>query len=108
VHVSVASSSDPAGHDLVVNASPLGLKSSDPMPFDAGRVDRGTAVVDILMKNQPTPLLQACEARGARVFPGYEMMIRQAPDYLTFFGLHDLARAVQEDPSEVRNFFQPH
>jgi shikimate dehydrogenase len=107
VHVSVASTSDPAGHDLVVNASPLGLQSSDPLPFDAGRVDRDAAVVDILMKNQPTPLLQACEARGARVFPGFQMMIQQAPDYLAFFGLHDLARAMQEDPSDVRDFFHP-
>jgi shikimate dehydrogenase len=107
VPVSVASSPDPAGHDLVVNASPLGLKPDDPVPFDAGRVERGAVVVDILMKNQPTPLLQTCESRGARVFPGYEMMIQQAPDYLAFFGLHEVSRAVQEDPSEVRAFFNP-
>jgi len=107
VDVMVAASADPAGHDLVINASPLGLKDGDPLPFDASRVDPRAAVVDILMKNQPTPLLKACAARGARVFPGYEMMIQQAPDYLAFFGLHDLARAVQEDPSEVRAFFDP-
>ena len=40
--------------------------------------------------------------------PGFEMMIQQAPDYLAFFGLHDLARAVQADPSEVRACSQPH
>jgi len=108
VDVVVATSADPAGHDLVINASPLGLKNSDPLPFDATRVDAGAAVVDILMKNQPTPLLRACELRGARVFPGYEMMIQQAPDYLAFFGLHELSRMVQDDPSEVRAFFQPH
>ena len=107
VDVMVAASADPAGHDLVINASPIGLKDGDPLPFDASRVDPRAAVVDILMKNQPTPLLQACAARGARVFPGYEMMIQQAPDYLAFLGLHDLARAVQEDPSEVRAFFDP-
>jgi shikimate dehydrogenase len=107
VDVMVAASADPASHDLVINASPLGLKDGDPLPFDASRVDPREAVVDILMKNQPTLLLQACEARGARVFPGYEMMIQQAPDYLAVFGLHDLARAVQEDPSEVRAFFDP-
>jgi shikimate dehydrogenase len=28
------------------------------------RLDANTAVVDILMKNQPTPLLRACHARG--------------------------------------------
>ncbi|HEY6135770.1 MAG TPA: shikimate dehydrogenase [Rubrivivax sp.] len=106
VDVRVATSADPAGHDLVINASPLGLKDSDPLPFDAAQVDAGATVVDILMKNQPTPLLRACKSRGVSVFPGYEMLIRQAPDYLAFFGLHELARAVQEDPSEVRAFFQ--
>jgi shikimate dehydrogenase len=93
---------DPAGFDLRVNASPMGLKSADPMPFDAARVAPGATVVDILMKNQPTPLLQACAARGASVFPGYEMLLRQAPDYLDFFGLDELARAVERDHSQLR------
>jgi shikimate dehydrogenase len=106
VAVTVAASADPAGHDLVVQASPMGLKPGDPMPLDASRVEAGATVVDILMKNQPTPLLQACAARGARVFPGYEMMIQQAPEYLAFFGLQALANAVREDPAEVRHFFQ--
>ena len=106
VPVRVAASSDPAGFDIVVNATPLGLKPGDPLPFDPGRVDTAAAVVDILMKNQPTPLLRACAARGARVFPGYEMMIQQASEYLAFFGLHELARVVQEGGAELRSFLQ--
>ena len=60
------------------------------------------------MKNQPTPLLQACAAHGARVFPGFEMMIRQAPEYLDFFGLHTLARTIEHDSSEVRRLIESH
>jgi len=101
-NVRVADTSDPAGFDLVVNATPLGLRANDPLPFDAARVAPGAAVVDILMKNQPTPLLLACQRQGARVFPGYEMMIQQASAYLDFFGLHALARTLEEDASEVR------
>jgi shikimate dehydrogenase len=101
-----AASSDPAGFDLVVNASPLGLKPTDPLPFDPARVDAGAAVVDILMKNQPTPLLRACQARGISAHPGFEMLIQQAPEYLAFLGLHELAQTVTEDSSELRRLMQ--
>ena len=104
--VNAATSADPAGFDLVINSTPLGLKSTDPLPFDVARLDRGSAVVDILMKRRPTPLLQACAARGIDSFPGFEMMLQQMPEYLAFFGMHELARAVQEDASEVRALLQ--
>jgi shikimate dehydrogenase len=103
--VSVASP-DPAGYDLVVNATPLGLKAGDPLPFDVARLDADTAVVDILMKNQPTPLLRACRARGITAHPGFEMLVQQVPEYLTFFGFDALAAAVQADSSDVRALFE--
>ncbi len=108
VRVQVASRANPAAQDLVVNATPLGLRVGDPLAFDPTRLQPGAAVVDILMKNQPTPLLQACAAQGARVYPGFEMMIRQAPDYLDFFGLHELARTVEADAGEVRQLITQH
>ena len=45
-----AASNDPAGFDLVINASPLGLNADDPLPIDVARLDADTVVVDILMK----------------------------------------------------------
>ena len=93
---------DPAGFDLVVNATPLGLEPDDPLPLDVSRLDDHCTVVDILMKNQPTPLLRACRARGINAHPGFEMLVQQVPDYLDFFGLHDVAQAVREDLSETR------
>jgi shikimate dehydrogenase len=83
----VAHTADAAGFDLVVQASPLGMEGSDALPLDPASVEAGAVVVDILMKNQPTPLLRACAARGARVYPGFEMLNQQIPDYLRFFGL---------------------
>ena len=105
--VSAPGAADPAGYDLIVNATPLGLKAGDPLPFDVARIDAGAAVVDILMKNQPTPLLRACHARGITAHPGYEMMIQQMPEYLDFFGFHDLAEAVRADASDVRAVLIP-
>jgi len=102
IDVVAAGAPDPAGFDLVVNSTPLGLKPGDPLPFDVARVDAGAAVIDILMKNQPTPLLRACHARGITAHPGFEMMVQQVPEYLSFFGFDAIARAVQADASDVR------
>jgi shikimate dehydrogenase len=107
IDVRTPSSPDPAGYDLVVNASPLGLKPGDPLPFDVARLDAGAVVVDILMKNQPTPLLRACHSRGIEAHPGFEMLVQQMPEYLSFFGFHDIAQAVQADASDVRALVQP-
>jgi shikimate dehydrogenase len=106
IDVVSVSTPDPAGFQLVVNATPLGLKAGDPMPFDVARLDPGAAVVDILMKNQPTPLLRACHARGITAHPGFEMMVQQVPEYLSFFGFDAIAKAVQADPTDVRALFE--
>jgi shikimate dehydrogenase len=96
---------DPAGYDLVVNATPLGLHADDPLAFDVARIDADASVVDILMKNQPTPLLRACHARGIAAYPGFEMLIQQVPEYLSFFGMDSMAEEVRHDLSEVRALF---
>jgi shikimate dehydrogenase len=96
---------DPVGFDLVVNASPVGLRRDDPPPFDTARLHAGAAVVDIVMKNQPTALLRACHARGITAHPGFEMLVQQVPEYLSFFGYDHIARAVASDASELRALF---
>lgn len=106
LEIGAAASADPAPFDLVVNATPLGLKAGDALPIDPARMAPGAAVVDILMKNQPTPLLRACAARGIAAHPGYEMLTQQAPETLDFFGLHELARTVAADSSELRRLMQ--
>lgn len=102
----VAAGNDPAGFDLVINATPLGLRADDALPFDVARLDAHATVVDILMKPQGTPLLRACAARGVRAHPGFEMLVQQVPDYLAFFGLHDVGQAVRADLGAVRALLQ--
>ncbi len=100
--VAAAADADPAGFDLIVNATPLGLRPDDPLPVDVRRIDAASTVVDILMKAQPTALLRACHERGIAAHAGFEMLVQQIPDYLEFFGLHGTARAVRQDFPELR------
>lgn len=105
--VAALSSSAPEGFDLVVNASPLGLKMTDPLPCDVDRLDPGAALVDIVMKNYPTPVLRAARARGLHAEPGFEMLIQQAHLYMDFFGFHDIAAALRQDTCTIRQQIYP-
>jgi len=105
--VRAAASNDPAGYDLVINATPLGLKTTDPMPCDVARVESHAALMDILMKNQPTPWVRAGRARGLNAQPGFEMMIQQADLYLAFFGLSKAAALVRQDATFIRESIYP-
>ncbi len=109
VSVAAVASADPAGFDLVVNCTSQGLKAGDALPFDVARLDAGAQVVDIIMSHTrtPTPLLQACAARGISAYAGFEMLVQQIPQMLTFVGLPDLAAVLQGDLSEVRTLLQP-
>ncbi len=79
-------SSDPAGYDLVVNATPLGMKRGDPLPFDVSRLEPSTFVGEVVMKQEITPLLEAARARGCRYQVGTDMLFEMIPAYLEFFG----------------------
>jgi shikimate dehydrogenase len=79
-------SNDPRGHDIVVNATPLGMKEGDPLPFDVDRIDPGTLVGEVVMKAEYTPLLRAARARGCEVQVGSDMLFEMIPAYLEFFG----------------------
>ena len=100
--VEAAASADPAGFDLIVNCTSQGLKPGDALPVDVARIDVHAAVVDIIMSRLPTPLLQACAARGIAAHAGFEMLVQQVPEYLRFFGLPQIAQTLQDDLSEVR------
>jgi shikimate dehydrogenase len=79
-------SSDPEGYDIVVNASPLGMNDSDPLPMDVDRISPDTFVGEVVMKQQITPFLQAAIDKGCRVQVGTDMLFEQIPAYLEFFG----------------------
>jgi len=77
---------DPAGFDLVVNATPMGMNPGDPLPVDVARLAPGTFVGEVVMKNEMTAFLQAAQARGCQVQVGSDMLFEMIPPYLEFFG----------------------
>jgi shikimate dehydrogenase len=79
-------SNDPAGFDLVVNATPMGMERGDPLPMDVSRIAPTTFVGEVVMKTEMTAFLQAAKDRGCRVQIGTDMLFEQIPAYLEFFG----------------------
>ena len=79
-------SNDPAGYDLVVNCTPLGMKAGDPLPMDVTRLAPSTFVGEVVMSTEITPLLQAARDRGCRFQIGIDMLFEMIPPYLEFFG----------------------
>lgn len=79
-------SNDPTGFDIVVNATPLGMKPGDPLPLEIARLDPSTFVGEVVMAEEITPFLAAARARGCAVQVGKDMLFEQIPAYLEFFG----------------------
>ncbi|QFQ97782.1 shikimate dehydrogenase [Streptomyces phaeolivaceus] len=79
--------------DIVVNATPLGLRDDDPLPFDPARLGPGTLVADVIMTPPETRLLRTASALGLPVHPGAHMLSRQLDLYREFFDLHPTEQA---------------
>ena len=79
-------SNDPDGHDLVVNATPMGMNEGDPLPVDVSRLAPETFVGEVVMRTEITAFLKAAQDRGCRVQVGSDMLFEQIPAYLEFFG----------------------
>lgn len=76
---------DPAGYDVVVNATPLGMNDADPMPMNVERIAPSTFVGEVVLRDM-TPFLRAVASRGCRFQLGTDMLFEQFPAYLEFFG----------------------
>ncbi|WP_410595972.1 shikimate dehydrogenase family protein [Amycolatopsis sp. lyj-23] len=84
---SVSAEPDTAGAEIVVNATPLGLRPEDPLPFRPDRLAPGSVVADIVMKPRETRLLREAAALGHPVHYGSHMLDGQLDSYREFFGL---------------------
>lgn len=98
----VCGSRDPAGHGVVVNATPLGMKAGDPLPLEVDRIAPEAFVGEVVMAQEMTPLLRAAVARGCRHQVGTDMLFEQIPAYLEFFGLPVATPAQLREVARIR------
>ena len=72
------------GFDLVVNATPAGMKPGDPLPVDVSRLAQKMLVADIITMPLVTPLLAAAQAKGCHTQNGQQMFDAQV-DFICEF-----------------------
>jgi shikimate dehydrogenase len=95
-------SNDPAGFDLVINATPLGMKPGDPLPVDVTRIAAGTFVGEVVMKEEFTPFLRAAMDKGCPVQVGTDMLYEMIPAYLEFFGFKTTTPEILRALSQIK------
>jgi shikimate dehydrogenase len=81
-----AGSLAPGDFDIVINATPLGMRPADPLPFDPATLPASTLVVDVVPKPEVTRLLERAQATGHAIQPGKHMHRGQVRDIARFFG----------------------
>ncbi|MEO3473926.1 shikimate dehydrogenase [Roseomonas sp. CAU 1739] len=83
----VAGPPDPRGFDIVVNATPLGLRHGDPMSIDAGLLVASQVVADVIPNPEVTPLVAAARAIGCATTTGRNMHEGQARLAAAYLGI---------------------
>jgi shikimate dehydrogenase len=76
---------DPAGCNLVFNATPMGLAENDPLPVSGGLLDLSMFVGDVIAGHGMTPLLKAAQSAGCKTANGAQMVDAVQEMMLDFF-----------------------
>lgn len=91
--------------DLLINATPVGLRQSDPLIVPENLLHRGLAVYDLIYNPAETKLLAAAKDKGLNFSNGLGMLIYQgAESFLHFTGIklevNDVAAIMKEALTE--------
>lgn len=78
-------SADPRGFDLVVNATPMGMREGDPLPIDIDRLDAATFVSDVVTVPAVPPLIARARERGCGTMTGTGMFESVRDAILDFY-----------------------
>ena len=74
-----------SGVDMIVNASPVGMRPEDGLPGDIGPLDAGTLVGDVVITPTPTALIRHAMQYGCLWADGRDMHGGQVETLLAFF-----------------------
>lgn len=69
-------SPNPEGFDLVLNATPIGMKDTDPLPLDASALAPHMHVGCVITAPAITPLIAAARAKGCSTQTGADMFCK--------------------------------
>ncbi len=69
-------STDPSGFDLVLNATPMGMREGDPLPVDVARLTPAMFVGCVITQPAVPPLIAAARERGCATMVGTDMFAR--------------------------------
>ncbi len=90
--------------DLLLNATSLGLKANDPLPFDESefQLKKANAVYDMIYRPAETPLLAAAKKAGCRTANGIGMLLYQGAKALELWSgkgapIEIMRRALEEN-----------
>jgi shikimate dehydrogenase len=81
----VAGPPDSAAHDMLINATPIGMADAPRMPVAFGRFDPALLVCDVIVKPEETPLLRHAMECGCTAVGGRAMHEGQLDELLRFF-----------------------
>jgi shikimate dehydrogenase len=80
-------SAPPARFDIVLNATPLGMRATDPLPMPIHKIPAGAVVTDAVTAPPVTPFLQGARKSGHVIQSGREMVFGQFPLIAEYFGI---------------------
>ncbi len=66
-------SADPTGYELVINATPLGMKPGDALPIAVDKLAPSTFVGDVVTVPEVPPLIEVARAKGCGTMTGKGM-----------------------------------
>jgi shikimate dehydrogenase len=78
------SSDTPQGFDIAINATSLGLKPDDNLPFTVDALSQQAVVADVVMEPIMTGLLLAAQKRGLQIVTGDAMLMFQLQSWVEF------------------------
>ncbi|MEO6321129.1 MAG: shikimate dehydrogenase [Polaromonas sp.] len=71
-----AGSANPEGFKLVLNATPIGMKDSDPFPIDVSKLTQNMHVGCVITAPAITPLIAAARGKGCSTQTGADMFAK--------------------------------
>ncbi len=91
----------PEGVDMVVNASPVGMRSGDGLPGSIESLDPSTLVGDVVISETPTPLIRLAMRSGCRWIDGRDMHGGQVDLLTAFFSPTSVTSAIVHTGSTI-------